>query len=154
MKSLHPLSLPLGVFMTIIKITDKIYVSGLVSLKAKQESGIRYAINLSGQRHKDAGAEKQFRLIDGRGNKSERIVKLLEIIDLRIKHQKYPLLIHCAQGKSRSPAIIALYLVYRGRFSSFEKAVDYVASINPGTQPNQNLIDFLRKEVIPLIKLK
>lgn len=89
---------------------------------------------------------------DGVGNTPEQLINILEAIDKDIKEKGTPIFIQCHAGMSRSPIIAALYLFYNGTFSSFDDALEYVKEKNKIAQPNLDLIDFIKRNVIPLIK--
>jgi protein-tyrosine phosphatase len=58
----------------------------------------------------------------------------------------------CRGGISRSPTIMALYLFYNGTFKSFDDALEYVGKKSSLIQMNYDLVDFIKRNVIPKLK--
>ena len=58
----------------------------------------------------------------------------------------------CRGGISRSPTIVALYLFYNGTFNSFDEALEYVGKKSSLIQMNYDLVDFIKRNVIPILK--
>lgn len=131
--------------MSISQITDQIYVGGLTP--NWKEEGMNKNLNLSGQ---VIEGSRHLPLKDGTGNKPEAIRKAMRILDLMLKDKNSKVLVNCRYGKSRSPLIVALYLYKTGFRSSFDKALDYVASKREQTEINPNLLSEIR-EMLPKI---
>ena len=94
---------------------------------ALRNAGIRSVLTLSGfpSYPRPGGLEWRFLpLVDGAGNSvSEFGEAIAHVTDL---HAEYPgVLVHCAEGKSRSVVIVALYLA-RIRAWSPERALEHV----------------------------
>ncbi len=72
-------------------------------------------------------------------------------MDKQIKAKNTPILVMCRGGISRSPTIAALYLFYSHKFKTFDDALEYVGKKSSMIQINYDLVDFIKKEVLPLI---
>jgi hypothetical protein len=133
------------------KITDEIYTSGKTTQAALAHSKIKYVIYLSDS-PSDFKADECLPIIDGYGeNKPRQFIKILEAIDRQIKAKNTPILIMCKGGISRSPTIAALYLFYSHKFKSFDESLEYVSKKSSLISVNYELVDFIKKEVIPLM---
>ena len=136
------------------KITDEIFTSGKTSDSDVAHNKIKYVIYISAS-PLDFKADEDHPIIDGWGkNKPKQFIEILESIDKQIKARNTPVLIMCKGGISRSPTIVALYLFYNHRFKSFDDALEYVKTKSNVAQFNLGLIDFIKKEVIPLFRSK
>lgn len=132
------------------KITDEIFTSGKTSELKVNLKKIKYVIYLSNS-PLEFKADESYQIIDGWGeNKPTQFIKILESIDKQIKAKNTPVLVMCRGGISRSPIIVALYLFYSHKFESFDEALEYVGKKSSLIQFNYDLIDFIKKEVIPL----
>jgi predicted protein tyrosine phosphatase len=65
----------------------------------------------------------------------KKIKKVVEQIELAMEAGKKTL-VHCAAGISRSPAMVAAYLVVSGKFQSLDKATNYLAKLRPKVNPH------------------
>lgn len=131
-------------------ITKDLVTSGVMSKKKKDKLGISTAISLTDQVKLKKG-EIVFPLKSDSENEPERIIEILHVIDLQMKYGYSPVLIHCAHGVDRSPTVAALYLFYKRKFPSFDKALDFVKSKNKKVQPKKEFVNFIRKKVVPLV---
>ena len=69
-----------------------------------------------------------FPLMDDESNSAKQIAEVLSCLHVKIKQGKYPIILHCKEGKSRSPALVAMYLfmaLYPG-FASLDEAFEFV----------------------------
>lgn len=133
------------------KITEEIFTSGKTTKANLAKHKIRYCIYLSNS-PSDFKVDESYPIIDGYGeNKPSVFIKLLEGIDKQIKAKNTPLLIMCRGGISRSPTITALYLFYNHQFRTFDEALEYVGKKSSLISLNYDLIDFIKKKVIPLL---
>ncbi len=134
------------------KITDEIFTSGKTSELKVNLKEIKYVIYLSNS-PLEFKTDESYQIIDGWGeNKPKQFIKILESIDKQIKAKNTPILVMCRGGISRSPTIVALYLFYIHKFKSFDEALEYVGKKSSLIQFNYDLIDFIKKEVIPLFR--
>ena len=132
------------------KITDEIFTSGKTSKLEITLKNIKYIIYLSDS-PLDFKADEQYPIIDGyHDNKPKRFIEILKSMDKQIKAKNTPILIMCRGGISRSPTITALYLFYSHNFKTFDEALEYVGKKSSLIQINYDLVDFIKKEVIPL----
>lgn len=136
------------------KITDEIFINGKTSKLEVTLKDIKYVIYLSAS-PLDFKADECHPIIDGYGeNKPKQFIKILESIDKQIKAKNTPILIMCKGGISRSPTIAALYLFYSHKFKNFDEALEYVSKKSSLISVNYDLVDFIKKEVIPLFRPK
>lgn len=103
--------------MRILKITPKIYVSGIDEVKMKselQQRGITAILNVAWEADDPQYQPSEFRMVkiglwDGTGNRPE--MKALAVIALRnLIDSGHTVLVHCLHGGSRSPYIVFRYL--------------------------------------------
>lgn len=95
---------------------------------ALREQGIRSVLTVSGfPRYPRPGLDWRFApLYDGGGNSPEQFAEAIDLVaDLRTEQPG--LLVHCAEGKSRSVVIVSLYLA-RVRGWKPERALAHVSS--------------------------
>ena len=78
-------------------------------------------------------------------------MEILKVIDMEIENGYAPLLIHCKNGRDRSPTIAALYLFYKGKFDDFDSALEHVKSKNHSIKPNKEFVKFIGEQVLHLI---
>jgi predicted protein tyrosine phosphatase len=136
----------------ITKITDELYISGKETKEAVAHSKIKYCINISGV-PVEYKIDEVLSLADSyERNEAQKFIKILESIDRQVRAKNTPVLVMCHAGVSRSPAIAALYLVYNRMFKSYEEALQYVCSKSNALKPNPSLVDFIKRNVIPILK--
>jgi protein-tyrosine phosphatase len=68
---------------------------------------------------KDNGNSEQIEILKG------SIVSVLELVEESLKSGQ-KVLIHCQAGQSRSPTVIACYLLYTGKVSTVDEAIGYL----------------------------
>ncbi|NIP67411.1 hypothetical protein GWN63_05060 [Candidatus Bathyarchaeota archaeon] len=81
-------------------------------------------------------------LVDGRGNDWDDVLKAVNIVQYQLTSGDI-MLIHCDEGMSRSPFIVALYLNKIGM--SFKEATEFVRRRHPPTAINPHLLDLARR---------
>jgi hypothetical protein len=134
------------------KITNELYISGKETKEAVARNKIKHIIYVSAS-PLDFKIDENHPIIDGWGeNKPEQFIKILKSIDKQIIAKNTPILVMCKGGISRSPTIVALYLFYNGTFSSFDEALEYVGKKSSLIQMNYDLVDFIKRNVIPKLK--
>ncbi len=52
----------------------------------------------------------------------------------------HTVLVHCHEGRSRSPTVVATYLVAKGEFQSIEEALEFLHSCRPIVNPELGVI--------------
>ena len=86
----------------------------------------------------DGFAWHSVELIDGPGNPMADIWQALHILeDLQKTHR---VLVHCSEGRSRSPFIIGCYLAWKNGLA-LDQAVAQVRRCHPDTAIDENLMD-------------
>ena len=137
--------------MTTTQINKQIVTSGIISPKKKAKLGVVSTICLA-KKH-DAGNNDEVVIpIHGNfKNRPERIVEILKVIDMELENGYAPLLIHCRNGKDRSPTIAALYLFYKGKFDDFASALKYVEGKNSSIKPKKAFVGFVEDQVLHLL---
>jgi protein-tyrosine phosphatase len=137
--------------MTTTLINKQIVTSGIISPKKKAKLGVVSTICLA-KKH-DAGNNDEVVIpIHGNfKNRPERIVEILKVIDMELENGYAPLLIHCRNGKDRSPTMAALYLFYKGKFDDFASALKYVEGKNSSIKPKKAFVAFVEDQVLHLL---
>jgi hypothetical protein len=134
------------------KITDGIFISGKTTKADLTYNKIKYCINLSGIPI-DYKVDKVYKIADDyERNDPKRFIAIVECIDKQVRAKNTPILIMCHAGMSRSPIIAALYLFYSRTFQSFDEALEYVVKKSKIARPNPDLVDFIKRKVVPLIQ--
>lgn len=134
------------------EITNEIYTGAKTTKEDVAYHKIKYIINVSGVPTEYKCNDIYPIADDGVGNTPEQFINILEAIDRGIKEKGTPIFIQCHAGMSRSPVVAALYLYYNGTFRSFDDALAYVEEKNKIARLNWDLIDYIKRNVIPLIK--
>jgi protein-tyrosine phosphatase len=139
--------------MTTTRITKNLYTAGLLPRKKKQKLGIASVLSLTDEvpKKKRMAGEIVFPLNNDYRNPPERIVEILHVVDMQIRNGYTPVLVHCEHGHDRSPTVAAAYLYYKGKFPSFDRALEHVERINPKIKPKKEFVSFVKEEVIPII---
>jgi protein-tyrosine phosphatase len=137
--------------MTTTQINKQIVTSGIIGSKKKAKLGVVSTICLA-KKH-DAGNNDEVVIpIHGNfKNRPERIVEILKVIDMELENGYAPLLIHCRNGKDRSPTMAALYLFYKGKFDDFASALKYVEGKNSSIKPKKAFVAFVEDQVLHLL---
>jgi hypothetical protein len=136
----------------ITKITNELYISSKETKETVAHNRVKYCINISGV-PVEYKVDEVLPLADSyEKNDTQKFIKILESIDKQVRAKNTPVLVMCHAGISRSPAIAALFLFYSHAFKNFDEALEYVCSKNQALRPNPNLVDFIKKEVIPKLK--
>jgi len=120
----------------IVKILDRLYIgdSQYTDLDLTHYN-INYVINIGG--HQTGLEDINYHLLDGCGNSYTDIQAIIGTVHQKIFFDNR-VLVHCREGKSRSPFIAVKYLERIG-FSLFD-AVEYVKQRHPATQINIDLL--------------
>lgn len=137
--------------MTTTQINKQIVTSGIIGSKRKSKLGIASTICLAKLHDERSDDEVVIPIHGNFKNRPERIVEILRVIDMELENGYTPLLIHCKNGRDRSPTIAALYLYYKGKFDDFASALDYVKGKNSAIKPKQAFVDFIGEQVLHLI---
>jgi protein-tyrosine phosphatase len=133
------------------KITSKIYLGGISTKEEIERKKIKYVINLSTKAEPEYKA-RRYKLNDNGENTPKDFIKILRIIDEKMKEHITPIYISCRMGKSRSVVITSLYLYYSNKFNSFDAALKDTMHKVPAADPNHDLVAFVRQEVVPLLR--
>jgi len=137
--------------LTTTQINKQILTSGVVSQKKKLKLGVVSTICLAKTHDARTNDEVVIPIHGSFKNRPERIVEILKVIDMEIENGYAPLLIHCKNGRDRSPTIAALYLFYKGKFDSFDNALEHVKSKNSSIKPKKAFVEFIGEQVLHLI---
>jgi len=135
--------------MTTTQISKQIVTSGIIGKKKKAKLGIVGTICLA--KNHGANDEVVIPIHGSFKNRPERIVEILKVIDMELENGYAPLLIHCKNGKDRSPTMAALYLYYKGKFDDFESALEHVKSKNNAIKPKKAFVEFIGEQVLHLL---
>ncbi|MDA4112195.1 MAG: dual specificity protein phosphatase family protein [Thaumarchaeota archaeon] len=135
--------------MTVTRINKQIFTSGVMSTKKKMDLGVVSAISLIKNHPKKIGEEIVFPVNGDFDNKPERILEILKVIDMEIENGYTPLLLHCRKGQDRSPTVAALYLYHKGKFESFDEALEFIRAKNQKIKPKKLFVKFIKEEVLP-----
>jgi protein-tyrosine phosphatase len=122
----------------------------MIGNKKKSKMGIVSTICLA-KRHNARTDEVVIPIHGSFKNRPERIVEILKVIDMELENGYAPLLIHCKNGRDRSPSIAALYLFYKGKFDDFDSALEYVKGKNSSIKPKGAFVDFIGDQVLHLL---
>jgi len=122
--------------MRIKKITDSIFIcDDKYNINNLRAHNICFVVNVGGS---DTGLEDyRFHLVDGYNP-----LKHYNLILKKIKEQvnkKKRVLVHCREGKSRSPFIVALYLARHEKITVLS-AIDIVKKLNKKTEINEAML--------------
>lgn len=137
--------------MTTTQINKQITTSGIIGNKKKAKIGIASTICLAKKHDARSNDELIIPIHGSFKNRPERIVEILKVIDMELENGYAPLLIHCKNGRDRSPTIAALYLFYKGKFDDFDSALDYVKGKNSAIKPKAAFVDFIGDQVLHLL---
>ena len=140
--------------MTTTRVNESIFTSGIISQKKKQKLGVASVVSLTDEvpRKKRIPGEIVFPLNTDFRNPPERIIEILHVIDMQIRNGYAPILVHCEHGHDRSPAVVATYLYCKGDFSSFDRALEHIKSMNPKIKPKKEFVSFIKDEALPLLE--
>jgi len=137
--------------LTTTQINRQILTSGVIGAKKKAKLGVASTICLA-KRHDARTKDEVVIPIHGSfKNRPERIVEILKVMDLEIENGYVPLLLHCKNGRDRSPTMAALYLFYKGKFDDFDSALEHVKSKNSAIKPKKAFVEFISDHVLQLI---
>jgi protein-tyrosine phosphatase len=76
---------------------------------------------------------------------NDQLIKVLEIIDQGLDGDKGNVLIHCAQGISRSVTVCATWLISRRQYcTTLAQAMTFIRTVRPQAAPNLGFIAALR----------
>ena len=122
--------------MSIVKITDDIYLGNdKYTVDDLRANNICFVVNVGGS---ETGFEDyKFHLVDGYNP-----IKHYNLILKKVKEQvnkRKRILIHCREGKSRSPFVVALYLARHERITVLS-AIDEVKKKNKRTEINEEML--------------
>jgi hypothetical protein len=133
------------------RITKDLYIGGITTKVAVKYNKIKCVINLVGIPF--PYKSDKMPIHDGRGNDPKQFLKIMQAIDNSIKQRRTPVFINCAAGMSRSPVICALYLYWsgKGKYTSFDDALEFVLSKSTVAMPNYKLIEFVKNKSIPFM---
>jgi len=137
--------------MTTTQINKQIMTSGVIGSKKKAKLGIVSTICLAKEHDSKSNDELVIPIHGSFKNRPERIVEILKVIDLELENGYAPLLIHCKNGRDRSPTIAALYLFYKGKFDDFDAALEYVKGKNSAIKPKTAFVNFIGDQVLHLL---
>ena len=118
-------------------IPGVLYLGGARKAETLRAAGIRFIVNVTHKRYD--GRRRHFPLSDGY-NDPQRLLAVVACLQRRLKRKRVPLYLHCRLGWSRSPVIAAVFLVKRGRFRSFRKALRFVKRLHPPTRPTDGML--------------
>ena len=122
--------------MVLTKIINGIYVGDdTYTVRDLKNNHICYVVNVGGS--KTEKEDYTFHLVDG-----PNPVKHYNLILKRIKEERNKgknVLVHCRQGKSRSPFIIALYMSKLEKMTLLS-AIDFVSIKHKQTDINKELL--------------
>ena len=137
--------------MTTTQINRQIITSGVIGSKKKAKLGIASTICLAKKHDARTQDEVVIPIHGSFKNRPERIVEILKVMDLEIGNGYVPLLLHCKNGRDRSPTMAALYLFYKGKFDDFEAALEHIKSKNAAIKPKKAFVEFISDQVLHLI---
>jgi predicted protein tyrosine phosphatase len=118
-------------------IPGVLYLGGARKAETLRAAGIRFIVNVTHKRYD--GRRRHFPLSDGY-NDPQRLLAVVACLQRRFRRRQVPLYIHCRLGWSRSPVVVAVFLVKRGRFRTFRQAVRFVKRVHPPTRPTRGML--------------
>ncbi len=137
--------------MPVEKINGAIFTGGIGEPAEEIErNGVKCVINLCGI--PTAYRSEMLPINNGGKNDPGRFAEIMKSIEANEKMKRIPILIQCQRGQSRSIVIAALYLYYSRRYPTFDDALFYVINKSRFAAPNPDLVDFVRKRVLPLLR--
>lgn len=136
------------------RITKDLYIGGVTTREAVKYNKIKTVINLLGDTLPYRSIKMPIK--DGRANDPKQFLKIMRAIDTAIKQRRTPVFINCAAGMSRSPVVCALYLYWsgKGRYASFDDAIEAVRSKSTVAMPNYKLIEFVKAKVLLMMPMQ
>jgi protein-tyrosine phosphatase len=137
--------------MAVTQINKQLVTSGIIGSKKKAKLGIVSTICLAKKHNARSDDEVVIPIHGNFKNRPERIVEILRVIDMELENGYAPLLIHCKNGKDRSPSMAALYLFYKGKFDDFSAALKYVEGKNNSIKPKKAFVNFIEEQVLHLL---
>jgi len=137
--------------MTTTQINKQILTSGSIGPKKKAKLGVMSTVCLAKRHNARTNDEVVIPIHGNFKNRPERIVEILKVIDMELENGYAPLLIHCKNGKDRSPTMAALYLFYNGKFDDFGSALKYVEGKNSAIKPKKAFVSFIQDQVLHLL---
>lgn len=140
--------------MTINKITENIYLGNAndaQSLPHLQEHGITALLNCAFDLDyvQKQVLTTKVGLIDGPGNKASSLTTAVDILNILVK-QDNKVLVHCFEGKSRSPTVVATYLAHQQKKSLKECLVE-IKQIRSVVDPKEALIILAEKVLLEMV---
>ena len=132
-----PASLPQApeLVQSISKITEQIFIgnrNAAVDPVLIGTHGIQSILSLGGDISGVSAATlgvtelRSYKLVDGPGNELSQIAMAVGALEFLTEHSS-PVLVHCHAGRSRSPLVVAAYLMKTQGLTA-RQAIDFIAS--------------------------
>jgi protein-tyrosine phosphatase len=123
------------------RILDRIYVgcySSATNLDFRNPDGITHVLNCTRDPHPGLAKfqVRQINVDDGCEIPSELVMFAIKSIGEAV-HSGGKILVHCHAGVSRSPGIVAAYLVYHG--FSWDEAIEMIRWVRPYVMLHPNI---------------
>jgi protein tyrosine/serine phosphatase len=129
--------------MSIVQVTENIFVGNdKYNLDDIRNNNICFIINVGGS--ETSFEDYKFHLVDGYNTIKHYNLVLKKMREQINKRKK--ILVHCREGKSRSPFIIALYLARHEKITVLT-AIDEVKKKNKRTEINDEMLKGYMKDV-------
>ena len=128
--------------MGVSKITDKVYIGDQRDAKRNRNRFTIFTVAIECTFKGDYYVP----IVDGLDRRNVgQLRKAVDILD-QLTSMNGRVLVHCVGGASRSPIVVAGYLMRRGM--SIDKALTYIKHRREAVDPNPDLVELLRSEIV------
>lgn len=127
----------------ISKITENIFIGNADDAKSAPhitEAGITAVLNcaMDLDYQQRAAFTVKVGMIDGKGNKPTDLLTAVRMLETLLENG-HRVLVHCHEGRSRSPVVVATYMS-KTKGMSIETALSELNKLRPLVDPNQHMI--------------
>lgn len=120
------------------QIIPNLYLGAHSTSSRLRKYGIKYIINFAKKSYD--GRRIHFPLHDGK-NELDKMIEAMNLIEKYMIKKDGLVYVHCAAGRSRSPIIVALYLIKIRYCKNLRIALKYIRTKRKSINPNIRILD-------------
>lgn len=130
------------------KITENIYIGSSADAQHRKQhlraAGITAILNVARDLTNATTTHREFEMyhigiMDGGGNNTLVAKAACSVLEALVA-DGHKVLVHCHEGKSRSPGLVAAYLVKQGKFNDVEEAIEFLKTKRVRVNPNASVV--------------